>query len=102
MKRIKEKFSWIKEKWNIRETVSQTLATQMAVFPLLITTMGTFSPLFLPSNVLTILIVPFTMLAGFIATLLSYVSPVVALPLTYVTHLLLSWILFVAEIFGSF
>ena len=102
MKPIEAKFSWITEKWNIRETVSQTLATQMAVFPLLITTMGTFSPLFLPSNVLTILIVPFTMLAGFIATLLSYVSPVVALPLTYVTHLLLSWILFVAQLFGSF
>ena len=102
MKPINAKLHWITERWKIRETVSQTLATQMAVFPLLLASTDTFSPLFLPANVLTLLAVPYTMLVGFLAILVSYLNILVALPLTYLTHLMLSWILLVAQLFGSF
>ncbi len=98
---IEKKLKWITIP-KIREITSQTLATQSAVFPLLIFSTGSFSPLFLPSNILTLIVVPWTMLIGFLAILASYINIVVALPLTYTAHLLLSWILLVANIFGSF
>ena len=90
-------------KWGkLREIVSQTLGTQLAVLPLLLYSVGNFSPTFLPANVLILPVVPWVMLTGFIAVTLSYLSSWLAWPLTLVTHLLLKWILAVASLFGSF
>ena len=86
----------------LREIVSQTLGTQLAVLPLLLYSVGNFSPTFLPANVLILPVVPWVMLTGFIAVTLSYLSSWLAWPLTLVTHLLLKWILVVANLFGSF
>lgn len=102
MSPIQKKFEFITDKLKIREIVSQTLATQVAVLPLLIFMTGTFSPLFLPANVLTLIVVPWTMLVGFLAILLSYINTIVAIPLAYAVHLLLSWILLVARVFANF
>ena len=99
---IEKRLKWITEKGKLRETISQTLGTQAAVFPLLILSVGSFSPVFLPSNVLILPLVPWTMLIGFLTTLLSYTSIHIALPLAFVSHLMLSWILFVANLLGSF
>ena len=99
---IEKRLKWITEKGKLRETISQTLGTQAAVFPLLILSVGSFSPVFLPANVLILPLVPWTMLIGFLTTLLSYTSVHIALPLAFVSHLMLSWILFVANLLGSF
>lgn len=89
-------------KWaKLRETFSQTLATQLAVLPLLVYSMGDMSLVSLPANMLILLIIPFTMLAGFLAALISYVSIILAWPISLAAHLLLSWILFVSHILGN-
>jgi competence protein ComEC len=89
-------------KWEqLHETLSQTLSTQVAVLPLLIYMSGDVSIVSIPANLLILLIVPFTMLVGFIAVLLSYIATFLAWPVAFVSYLLLSWILFVSHALGS-
>lgn len=82
---------------SLHTIVSTTIATQMTVLPFLIYSMGNVSLVALPANILILLFIPVTMLVGFIATLLAYLSPIVALPVSYPTHLLLAWTLGVSH-----
>jgi len=91
----------VPEKWGLRMIVATTLATQLTVLPLLVYSMGDFSLVSLPANILVLLVIPLTMLVGFIATLIAYVSSILALPFSYITHLLLVWILGVSSTLGN-
>lgn len=88
-------------KFGLREMISVTLATQFAVLPFIIYSMGNISLVSLLANILILPIVPFTMLVGFISTLVAFVAPVVAIPFTIVSHVLLSWMLSVAHFLGN-
>ncbi len=89
-------------KWDkFREILSATISTQIFVLPFLLYSMGNISVVSLFSNILILAFVPYTMLVGFIATTLAYMSSVLAFPFTYISHLLLSWILFVANTLGN-
>ncbi|MDO8569938.1 MAG: ComEC/Rec2 family competence protein [bacterium] len=92
---------WVPEKWGLRTTTATTLATQMTVLPLLVYSIGDFSLVSLPANILILFIIPTTMLMGFVATIIAYVSAVLALPFSYITHLLLAWILGVSHYLGN-
>lgn len=92
---------WCSERWGLRSTLATTLATQIVVLPYLLYNMGNFSIVSLPANMLILLIIPATMLVGFIATLVSYISVTIALPFSYATHLLLAWILAVSHYLGN-
>lgn len=91
----------VPEKLGIRTIVATTIATQLAVFPLLIYSIGDFSLISLPANILVLLIIPLTMLLGFFATTLAFISSFLALPFAYVTHFLLAWILGVSHVLGN-
>ena len=98
---IERKLYWITTRFKIRETLSQTLSTQITVLPLLIYMSGDVSIVSIPANLLILLFVPVTMLVGFLAVLLSFLTTLLAWPLAYLSYLLLSWILFVSHLFGS-
>lgn len=98
---IEKFFHFMTTRFQLRGILSQTIATQTAVLPLLIYSMGDVSLVSLPANILTLVVVPWTMFLGFIAVLFSYLSIVVAWPVALITHLLLSWILFVSHFLGS-
>ena len=85
----------------LRSIIATTIGTQLTVSPLLIYSMGDFSLVSMPANVLVLLMIPFTMLAGFLATIVGYVSLVLAWPLSYLTHILLGWILGVSHVLGN-
>jgi hypothetical protein len=53
------------------------------------------------TNLLILIIVPYTMLVGFVATLVSFISTALAWPFAFLAHLCLSWILLVAHFFGN-
>lgn len=91
----------VPEKWGLRMTVSTTIATQVTVLPLLIYSMGNFSLVSLPANILVLLFIPVTMFVGFIAVLIAYLSAILALPFSYITYLLLAWILGVSSVLGN-
>ena len=99
---IAEKYlTLITTKWGVRTMLATTIATQIAVLPLLVYSMGNISLVSLPANILILLMIPFTMLVGFVATLVAYISSILALPLAYVAHILLAWILGVSHYLGS-
>jgi len=93
--------SWITEKGGLRSIVGTTIGTQIVVLPYILFTMGNFSVLALVSNILTLVLIPVTMLLGFLVTTVSFISEYIALPFAYITHLLLYWILFVGETIGN-
>lgn len=94
-------FSFISDKFGLRSVVSTTSATQLMVLPLLVYSMGDFSLVSLLANVLVLSLIPLTMLFGFIATLVSFVSTLLAWPLSYIAHLFLFWILSVSSLLGN-
>src|SRR3989344_5511909 len=98
---VEKYLSRVPQRWGFRGMFATTIATQITVLPYLIYSMGNFSLVSLPANVLILLIIPLTMLTGFIAAGLSYASVIVAMPFTYLSHMLLSWILFVSHFLGS-
>ena len=93
--------SFISDYLGLRTVVSTTSATQLMVLPLLVYSMGDFSLVSLLANVLVLSIIPLTMLFGFIATLVSFVSTLLAWPLSYIAHLFLFWILSVSSLLGN-
>ncbi len=61
-------FSWLNFLPSfLREIISVTLATQVFVFPYIIFMSGSFSTVFLLSNVLVLPLIPFIMLLGFLS-----------------------------------
>jgi competence protein ComEC len=99
---IFEKFlSRVTARWGIRSMLATTLATQITVLPFLIYSVGDVSLVSLPANILILLFIPITMLVGFLATIVAYLSPIIAWPLSYTAHLLLSWILGVSHYLGN-
>jgi competence protein ComEC len=88
-------------KWGLGPILVSTISTQIFVLPYLLYSMGNISVIALISNILILAFVPFTMLVGFVSTILAYISTIIALPFTYITHLLLAWILGVANVLGN-
>ncbi len=83
------------------EIVSTTLATQVAVLPLLIFSIGQVSLISLVSNILILVVVPYAMLVGFFAALVAALSPALAFPLSAVAYALLTYIIRVSEFLGA-
>jgi competence protein ComEC len=86
--------------FQVREILSATLATQLAVLPLLIYHIGTVSLVAPLVNVLVLPLMPFAMLAGFAAGAVGAVLPLLAYPFAWMTHVLLSYVVWVVEVFA--
>ena len=95
---IQEKITNITERYGIREVIAQTLSTQIIVVPYTIVSMGMFSVVGIFLNVLVVPLVGFLTVAGYILTVLSYMSSTLAsilgLPFAY----LASWIINISEL----
>ncbi len=85
----------------IREFLVATLATQLFVLPLLLYQMGELSVVAVIVNVLVLPMVPVAMMLTFLTGLIGFVSTTLALPFAYASHLSLSYIIGVAEWFGT-
>jgi len=98
---VEKYLEFITERWELRMTVTTTIATQVTVLPLLVYSVGDFSLVSLPANVLVLLIIPYTMLLGFLAAVSAYIGALVAMPLSYLAYILLWWILGVSSFLGN-
>lgn len=85
----------------IREFFVATIATQIFVLPLLLYQIGEFSVVAVLVNVLVLPMVPVAMLLTFFSGVLGLFSSALALPVAYLTHLSLSYILVVATWFSA-
>ena len=98
---VAERLQLVPTWFGAREFLTATLVTQLFVLPLLLYQIGEFSVVAVIVNVLVLPMVPVAMLLTFITGMLGLILPALALPLSYFTHLSLSYIVVVAEWFGS-
>jgi len=84
-----------------KENAITTLSAQLAVMPLLLVNFGTFSLSSLFANILILEVVPLTMGLGFIMGVVSFVSDFLASMIGRVINLLLSYELWIIDIFSK-
>ncbi|MCI0542416.1 ComEC/Rec2 family competence protein, partial [bacterium] len=80
---------------------ADTLATQIAVLPLLLWMTGSISSYALPANILALPAVPLAMFLGFFTGLFGFISDILAFPFAAISHILLSYIFLIAEFFAG-
>jgi len=98
---LKNKFSFITEKFGLRETVSSTISAQILVLPLILYKMGMLSFVALPTNILILAFIPAIMLFGFITGSVGFISTILSLPFSWISWFLLSYIIQVAKFFAN-
>lgn len=87
--------------FGFRELVATTIAATITVLPILLYSTGILSLVSLPTNILILPLIPLTMFASFVVGMLGYISPLIAFPFAYITHLLLFYILSIIHFFSS-
>ncbi|HVV38838.1 MAG TPA: ComEC/Rec2 family competence protein [Candidatus Paceibacterota bacterium] len=93
---------WIPEKFGLRSIAAATIAVQLFVLPALLYFTGVLSVVALPANLLALPVVSWAMLFGFIAGLLGFVHPALALPFAILGDALLRWMMLVANTATAF
>ncbi|MFA6446096.1 MAG: ComEC/Rec2 family competence protein [Candidatus Paceibacterota bacterium] len=94
-------FIRVTERFGLREIITATFATQIAVLPIILTMSGTLSLIGPLTNILILPIVPITMAFGFITLICGSISWVIALPFTFISYGLLSYMLGVSKFFSK-
>lgn len=85
----------------VRQYLLATIATQIAVLPLLLYQMGQISLVAIVVNVLVLPIVPLAMLSTFMSGMVALLSPLLAIPFAFLAHLSLSYIILLATWFAA-
>ena len=93
-------FSWITDKFQLRDMISTTISTQIFVTPYIVFLMGTISLSGLVTNILILPIIPLTMAIVSIISLFGFVSTFVSQFLAYFAHIILSYELFIVKLFA--
>ena len=94
--RVKWLVTLVPMHFGLQEFLLATIATQIAVLPLLLYTMGQFSIISLVANVLVLPIVAVAMLLTFLTGIVALFSTGLALPLSYGAYVVLAYIINVA------
>jgi len=97
---IEKYFLFVSEKFGLRSVVVATLSTQIFVLPMLLYKMGELSLVALPVNLLILSAIPATMLFGFLAGSVGFISLTLAFPFAFVAYVLLDYELRVVEFFS--
>lgn len=94
-------FGWVSTRFQLREFATATIATQLFVLPMLLYKMGELSIVAFPVNLLVLPAVPITMLTGFLTGVVGFLNTPLSLPFAYASEALLSYELFVVDIFSK-
>jgi len=92
---------FVTERLHLRDVVVATVSTQVFVLPFILYTMGELSLVALPVNLLVLAGIPLTMLFGFLAGMVGFISTTVAVPFAFVAYGLLAYELAVVEWFAA-
>ena len=99
--RIEKYFLWVTKKFELRDIVSVTCATYIFVMPFILYQMGNLSLVALPANVLVLPFIPFTMLLGFITGFAGFIWYIFAVPIGFLSFILLHYELGVINFFAG-
>lgn len=98
---FEQRLKWITERFQLREIVSSTLATQLAVLPLLLYQSGNLSLVALPANLLALAVIPGAMAFSAAAAVAGLVSAPLGTIVGLPAYVVLAYIIGVAEFFAS-
>lgn len=98
---IEKTFRLVPTKYQIREFVVATIATQIMVLPLLLYLMGQFSVVAVLVNVLVLPMVPIAMGLSFATGVVGYVVPFLGTLVGFIAHLSLMYIVVIATFFSA-
>ena len=98
--RIEKYFLWVTPKLGLRDIVSVTCATYIFILPFILYKMGNLSLVALPANILILPFIPFTMALGFFTGFAALLWYIIALPLGYISYLMLHYELWVINFFS--
>jgi competence protein ComEC len=98
--RIEKYFSWITERFGLRDIVTITCAIYIFVFPFILYEMGNFSLVALPANILIMPLFPLTIMFGFLAGLIGLVWSPLSMPFAYISYFLMHYELWIINIFS--
>lgn len=90
---VQDKLKFLTETGGLREAGASSLATQFVVTPLIILINPDISILSFFANILILPLVPLTMALVFVAGVLGFITPFVAVIFGHVSYLLLSYII---------
>ncbi|MBU2101526.1 ComEC/Rec2 family competence protein, partial [Patescibacteria group bacterium] len=101
-------YPWLGDKFKIktegflnwRTNALQTLSAQIAVLPIVLITFGFFSPTAPLANILILEFIPITMFMGFLSAVLGLFFYPLSLLVGWATNLLLSYEIFIIELFA--
>jgi competence protein ComEC len=99
---VKKFLRFIPEKFELREISTATLSTQLAVLPLLMRMTGELSIVAPIVNIMTLQVIPITMLLGFIAGLIAFLNEGFGLYAAVLPFGFLKYILTVVDFFSGF
>jgi competence protein ComEC len=99
--RIEKYFMWITKRFGLRDIVTVTSAAYIFVLPFILYKMGNLSIVALPTNILVLPFIPFTMLLGFLTGFAGLIWYLLAVPLGYISYLLLHYELSVISFFSK-
>ncbi len=99
--KIEKYFFWVTERFGLRDVVSITFSAYIFVMPFILYKMGNLSLVALPTNVLVLPFIPFTMLLGFVTGFIGLISSILAIPLGYISYFFLHYELFIINLFSN-
>ena len=97
---LEKRFTIVPERFGIRGYLATTVSTQLFVLPLLLFSMGTLSLVSILVNVLVLPAVPVAMFVTFAVGLIGLVSTSLGIIFGFGAHVVLSYIIKVAELFA--
>ncbi len=94
---ISKRLLWVPVRGGLREIAASTLATQIAVLPLLLYQNGQISMYALPANLLTLPLMPYAMFASLLAGVFGLISSSFGIIVGLPAYFILSYIIVMTE-----
>jgi competence protein ComEC len=99
---VEKRLSIIPEMVGLRTVATATIATQIAVLPLLLYQMGMVSLVSIFVNILVLPMVPIAMGLTFLTGVMGFISEIIGTAVGFITYISLEYIIIIAEFFGAF
>src|SRR3989339_713482 len=98
---VEKRLSWLSTKFGLRESASSTLSAIFATLPLILYQFGRLSIVAPIVNILILWIIPYIMLAGFLAVIGSFIFYPLGKLISWLALLGLNYIIEIVKWFGS-
>ncbi len=98
---LEKRLVFVTERFGLRGMLVSTLSAQLAVWPIILYKMGSFSLVSVPANLLVGPVIPFTMFFGFVTGAVGFINYYISSFFSYISFIFLFYIIKITELFAS-